>query len=295
MPGKGPQLYSFFESMTLSKGALSDCEDRTAHTPLDKYVRVASAEERRVLEAGTFRRREETLRVAVSDGATESSWSGIWAQLLTESFVAGELSIDSPEAFAAAVPALAERWKKETEGLLDSANQRAVRKRDLGAWATFLGLEVRPADGLWRALAVGDTCLMQAIKGESPRLASWPVEKPSDFDTTPPLVSTVEGATPTAKVLGGKVESGTHLWIATDALSKFLLQWPSILLERERFSEVADGLFEMLLPLQGGGVIKMDDLTLASVEFDRDEADFKRRYALHHLFRAGRMLSKLSQ
>jgi hypothetical protein len=295
MPVKTYNLYTFFESMTISKGPLADCEDRISHSPLDKYVRVASADERRVLEAGTFRRKSEPIRVAVSDGATESSWSGMWAQILTDAFVEGKLSVESAEDFTGAVPKLAEKWKKDTEGLLDPANQRAVRKRDQGAWATFLGLELDIAGGTWKAVSVGDTCLLRNAQESKPRLASWPVEKASDFDTNPPLVSTADGSTPTPKLTEGRLENGTHLWVATDALSKFLIQWPGVLLDRERFSEVADGLFEMLGPLQGGGVLKMDDLTLVSVEFDKDETVFKRRYALHHLFRAGRMLSKLAR
>lgn len=295
MPIKSPPLFTFFESMTISKGPLADCEDRVGHSALDKYVRVASADERRVLEAGTFKKNPEVIRVAVSDGATESSWSGPWAQLLVDSFVAGELPTEDGDQFVKAIPGLAERWKKQTEGLIDSANARAVRKRDQGAWATFLGIEVRPSSRSWRAIAVGDSCLLRDAEEEKPKVLSWPIEKASDFDTTPPLVSTLEGSTPQPKFLEGKLGDSTHLWAATDAISKFLLQWPSILVGHERFSEVADGMYEMLLPLQGGGVLKMDDLTLVSLEFDKDETVFKRRYALHHLFRAGRMLSKLSR
>jgi hypothetical protein len=295
MPSKSSGLFTFFESMTISKGPLADCEDRIAHSALDKYVRVASADEHRVLEAGTFRKNQDVLRVAVSDGATESSWSGIWAQLLVDSFIEGQLSVDDPKEFLGAVPAVAEKWKSQTEGLIDSANARAVRKRDQGAWATLLGIEVRPASRVWKAVAVGDSCLLRDGGEDKPKVISWPVESAADFDTTPPLVSTLEGSTPEPKFLEGKLGDQAHLWAATDALSKFLLQWPSILVGHERFSEVADGLYEMLLPLQGGGVLKMDDLTLLSLEFDRDETVFKRRYALHHLFRAGRMLSKLAR
>ncbi len=295
MPSKSSPLFTFFESMVISKGPLSDCDDRVSHSPLDKYVRVASSDEHRVLEAGTFRRKQETVRIAVSDGATESSWSGMWAQILTDAFVEGTLPCSSPDAFLAALPDLAKRWKKDTEPLLDTSNQRAVRKRDQGAFATFLGIEANPSEGTWRAITVGDSCLLRNSGDSKPRLVSWPVERASDFDTTPPLVTTQEGTTPQPLVQEGSLENGTHLWGATDALAKFLIQWPGVLLDRERFSEVADGLFEMLGPLQGGGVLKMDDLTLVSLEFDKDETVFKRRYALHHLFRAGRMLSKLSR
>ncbi len=295
MPSKSAPLFTFFESMVISKGPLAECDDRVAHSPLDKYVRVASADEHRVLEAGTFRRKEEIIRVAISDGATESSWSGMWAQILTDAFVAGSLPADSADSFLAALPELSQLWRKETEPLLDLANARAVRKRDQGAWATFLGIEANPIEGTWRAITVGDSCLLRNSGDSKAKLLSWPVEKASDFDTTPPLVSTQEGSTPTPLLQEGRLETGTHLWGATDALAKFLIQWPGVLLDRERFSEVADGLFEMLVPLQGGGVLKMDDLTLISLEVDRDETVFKRRYALHHLFRAGRMLSKLSR
>src|SRR5688572_26824783 len=52
-------------------------------------------------------------RCAVADGATESSYSAHWADLLVYAAVSGKLD---QEAIPASLPALQERWRKHVEG-----------------------------------------------------------------------------------------------------------------------------------------------------------------------------------
>ena len=47
-------------------------------------------------------------RVAVADGATETSFSGLWAKLLVRSYAEGRLL---PEGFAASLVKLQARWR----------------------------------------------------------------------------------------------------------------------------------------------------------------------------------------
>src|SRR5450755_2276592 len=116
-------------------------------------------------------------RFAVADGASETSFAGRWAQLLTEDFLA-----------AAKPPMLAEwagesrrRWASEVMGL--ELPWYAEMKREQGAFATLLGVGVRPPTpdkpGKWLAVAVGDSCVIQ-VRGRR-CLYSFPLAKPSDF------------------------------------------------------------------------------------------------------------------
>ena len=60
-------------------------------------------------------------------------------------------------------------------------------KREQGAFATLLGLGVRAPTGQrrggWRAVAVGDSCLMHIREGRC--LLSFPVQKSADFNNEP--------------------------------------------------------------------------------------------------------------
>src|SRR4051812_17832075 len=97
-------------------------------------------------------------RFAVADGASETSFAGRWAQLLTEAF----LEAERPTGVAAWLAGPRERWEAEVMGL--ELPWYAELKREQGAFATLLGVGVRlPAQGRpgkWRAVAVGDSCLI---------------------------------------------------------------------------------------------------------------------------------------
>src|SRR6202790_423862 len=98
-------------------------------------------------------------RFAIADGASESSFAGRWAQLLTEAFLAAPRPSDLPEWLAEPQ----RRWSAEVLGV--ELPWYAEMKREQGAFATFLGLGVlRPTAeraGKWRAVAVGDSCLIR--------------------------------------------------------------------------------------------------------------------------------------
>ena len=98
-------------------------------------------------------------RFAVADGASESSFAGLWARLLVEGFVK---EARKPWEETGWLKPLHERWAAEV-------NRRplpwyAEMKRQEGAFATLLGFALRSPDH-WRAVAVGDSCLIQ-VRGE---------------------------------------------------------------------------------------------------------------------------------
>ncbi|GEN09575.1 Protein phosphatase 2C [Myxococcus fulvus] len=171
---------------------------------------------------------EDTLHVAVADGATESLFSGLWARLLAREYARGPLR--APSDLLQALPGLQRRWLAEVEGReLPWYAQEKLRE---GAFATLLGVSLAgtPARGdgvvgTWSALAVGDSCLFQ-VRDEQ-LLRSFPLELASSFGSRPFLVST-HGAqnarvVEQAREATGEVRAGDTLLLMTDALAHWLL------------------------------------------------------------------------
>src|SRR6266851_8710310 len=143
-------------------------------------------------------------RFAVADGATESAFAGLWARLLVEGFVASPPPPDRWDWLDG--PRL--RWSEEVMGL--ELPWYGEMKRDEGAYATLLGLDVRPPTpdrpGLWRATAVGDCCLIRVRKGRYVR--AFPLNRSSDFGNTPRLIGSWDETPPQAEYTSGALLPG---------------------------------------------------------------------------------------
>jgi hypothetical protein len=162
-------------------------------------------------------------RFAIADGASESIFAGEWSRLLTESFVSQKIDkLDWPTW----LPPLRSEWLQSvTKGV---TSWYAQEKIDVGAFATFLGLEL--TDKLdhgqkWRAVAVGDSCLFQIRDGQL--LCSFPIHESSEFSTRPPLIgSQPQSSNPAVKerTAIGMLKPGDLLFLTTDALGQWFLQ-----------------------------------------------------------------------
>lgn len=177
--------------------ALEDCQDACAFAP----------------ERGC---------VAVADGAAESAFSGLWAQMLVEGFVEGGCQDSWPNWIRPLQAQWTEkaRFSEQPDALPWYLENRYVQ----GAFSTFLGLTLDATT--WRAVAVGDTCLFQ-VRDDQLRL-SFPIPHSSRFDNSPWLIgsrSPVEGiATCRAAHLMGEYQAGDRIWLMTDALARWFLQ-----------------------------------------------------------------------
>lgn len=183
-------------------------------------------------------------RAAVADGATETSFSGPWADALVQAWVRR----GGPRPLVAGLPGwldpLARAW---SQGVPKAALPwYAQAKAEAGAAAAFLGLSVgRPAAsgrGRWHALAVGDSCLfhLRPVRRETILLRAFPVCDSRGFGSTPALVPTNRRAWPhmlrAARVARGGYRAGDTLLLTTDALGHFLLS------SHERGEPAWDGL-----------------------------------------------------
>jgi hypothetical protein len=127
-----------------------------------------------------FRWRPDRLALALSDGATESFDSRLWAAILARRFVRNrELS---PEWTAAAIRVFRRRHRPEAM----SWSRRAAFER--GSFATLLGVETSRDLQETRLVAVGDTVAVLLDGNEV--VASFPYASADDFRRRPALLST---------------------------------------------------------------------------------------------------------
>jgi hypothetical protein len=159
-------------------------------------------------------------RFAVADGASESSYAELWARLLAKAFVAERRPWDNLDWLAAP----RRRWSAEVDAL--SLPWYGEMKREQGAFATLLGLALRPpapdSPGRWRALAVGDSCLVRVRDGERPH--SFPLKKAAEFGNQPRLLGSRPGGAAAAVFDQGSCLAGDRLYLMTDALAQWFLQ-----------------------------------------------------------------------
>jgi hypothetical protein len=158
-------------------------------------------------------------RFAVADGASESAFARLWAQLLTDHFLAARRSRRLSEW----VEDARRHWSAQVMGL--DLPWYAEMKREEGAFATLLGVSFhRPTAGRpwrFRAVAVGDSCLLQ-VRGDR-RVRAFPVQRSSDFGNQPRLISSREAAIPASLSCSGSIRPGDRFFLMTDALAEWFL------------------------------------------------------------------------
>lgn len=171
----------------------------------------------------------DTFSCAMSDGATTSSFSKLWANLLVkESSLSHNKSNDLNQTIIAARTS----WKAALPDK-ELPWPTAIKVRQ-GAFATLLSFHIwqkngtylqstLPPDHGWTAHAVGDTCLFQIVKGKF--ISSFPLSHAKDFSNTPELVSTnITYSRSKAGSSSGKWQRGDHFLLATDALSEWMIR-----------------------------------------------------------------------
>ncbi|MBI4626089.1 MAG: hypothetical protein HY736_23075 [Verrucomicrobia bacterium] len=206
---------------------------------------------------------------AIADGAAATSFSGLWANLLTERFCrAGDL-----KAFDQLLPELREKWDGETRS--KPFPWYIEQQLEQGAFATLLGVQIIkvevPAVFRWQAIAVGDSCLFH-VKGFD-LAAAFPPFKAEDLKARPMLLSSrpmPDSATELYRFADGNFEPGDRLYLVSDAVAGWILQGvendtkPFVQLDQVvRNPDFFLALIERLLNQRE---LKNDDFTLLWVE-----------------------------
>jgi hypothetical protein len=214
---------------------------------------------------------------AVADGATVSSYSGLWANQLVLGFVTGKLREDN---LAEALPGLSKRWLKKTPKRTQSS-WWAEQSLERGAFAALVGLTLEgdaahPGTWSWSGLAVGDSCLIHMR--EHSVVVSFPISRADQFGTTPVLLSTgpsaVEAALAERRTTSGLGVDGDRFYLMTDALAQWFLNEserggePWYALEDLAGDPDAQPFREWLTDLRRAGRIRNDDVTLLRIEVE---------------------------
>jgi hypothetical protein len=164
-------------------------------------------------------------RVAIADGATESSFSALWAALLVESFVRS--SAHGPEFFQR-LGAIRRLWRRKIRGR--PLPWYAAEKARKGAYAAFVGASLNAVNRAWRAVAIGDCCLFQVtgLPGNLELAHSFPLSHSEEFGSSPFLVGSMKKSDddplPHVRVSEGVLQGNDALYFASDALAAWLLR-----------------------------------------------------------------------
>jgi serine/threonine protein phosphatase PrpC len=189
-------------------GWISATVAKAGHRPEENEDAVAAAPER--------------LRFAVADGATEGWESGGWAARLAAAYVRRP---PNPGDFPGWLAAARRGWLAPTEA--GPVPWYAAVKSEQGSFATLAGLELRHsrrggAGWGWKAVAVGDSCLVHVRSGGVE--GAFPHATAGAFGNHPPLVpSSPDVPCPEPDWLAGRADPGDLLLLATDAAAARLL------------------------------------------------------------------------
>ncbi|MEV0683396.1 hypothetical protein AB0I35_05940 [Nocardia sp. NPDC050378] len=158
-------------------------------------------------------------RFALADGASTTARAEEWAELLVAAYAIDGLDILE----LGVLDALRSQWRErvDTAGLPWYAQE----KLRLGGAATFIGVDVDVAQQRYRAIGIGDACLLHLRDREV--IAAGPLDHPLQFGRTPALITTHTGDASHRAALwehGDGYVGGDHLVLASDGLAKYLLE-----------------------------------------------------------------------
>jgi hypothetical protein len=221
-------------------------------------------------------KRSSTFRFAVADGATETSFSGVWATQLVRAFCKGELE---GKEFSRSLGGLRERWLKVVSR--KPMPWYAEEKVRSGAFAAIVGLILDDAaepreGGKWRAIAIGDSCVFQLR--ETQLIASFPMQSSDQFNNSPLLLGS-RGKPCQADIQGilsicGTWRRGDTFYLMTDAIACwFLTQVENGRVPSRELQDLSSGKnrnFESwLTSLREQKVVRNDDVTIVRAEIEK--------------------------
>ena len=239
---------------------------------------------------------EETKRLAISDGASDSFEPRLWSRALAESYVSKPPVVDMEEMLTWLKSPI-DVWRAQItwEQLPWYGEEKARR----GAFATLLGItfsslnEISPssrediADGdeysslpsvQWQAIAVGDSCLFHIRDGQA--ISRFPLLEISNFGTIPPLLSSRQDynrlSLKELRTDMGICQVGDMFILTTDALSEWIVgklnadeqPWDQLisLSDRKKFLEFVE-------PLRQDKTMRNDDVTIVLVWVKEEDSD----------------------
>lgn len=222
-----------------------------------------------------FEGRRDTFNFAIADGATESSFSALWARLLVKAVGAGRLS---PNSIEPALSKLKSCWDHSVSK--KTLPWFAEEKARVGAFSTLLGLFLRESEEegrQWEAFAIGDSCLFQ-VRGDH-LLLRFPLCNAEEFTSRPILLSSREqigDGRESIKRHYGEWNYEDHFFMMTDALAHWFLtryelgEKPWVLLQSLGSRDFPADFRSWLNELRKSNSLKNDDVTLWRINISQD-------------------------
>ncbi len=202
------------QSFTVTKAGDASGENEDAARPASPQTVV--------LEPGGV-----AFRGAIADGATETSFAGLWAALLADGWQNKTIAADDP---APGLSRCAADWRVRIATDFDRLPWFAQDKARAGAGAALLGVEIEGKGddvnaALWRALSLGD-CGLFLVRADA-LVAAFPYSRANDYHSRPVLVETDErkrdGMGKFIQTHSGDARVGDTFYLATDALAAWFL------------------------------------------------------------------------
>ena len=210
---------------------------------------------------------------AVADGATETSFSSLWAQTLVRAYCRHHLY--GGKSFLKRLASLQQEWKTAVSH--KPLPWYAEEKLRQGAFSSLLGLTIQGGQGTvppqWNALAIGDSCLFQIR--EDKVITQFPLTCSDQFTNRPALLSSnpasnnllVDHICPTS----GQWQDGDAFYLMTDAIACWFLRaveegdapWTII---RDLGTAEGLNLAEWIACLRKEGRLSNDDITVLRVD-----------------------------
>jgi hypothetical protein len=214
-------------------------------------------------------------RFAVADGATETSFSKIWAAQLVRNYCKGRFDISFPDD---TLRTLQQRW--ETIVRRRPLPWYAEEKVRSGAFAAILGLVLRDqisrndSYGQWQAMALGDSCLVQMRRDEI--LARFPLDNSEAFTNRPHLLSSNPAynnlLVEHLRTMEGTWVQGDTFYLMTDALACWFMseaekgQVPWSVLRDLDTNEEVKPFRDWVTHMRTERAIRNDDVTLLRID-----------------------------
>jgi hypothetical protein len=218
-----------------------------------------------------------TVRLAVADGATETSYSGIWARQLVRAFRDGRLEEFS---FNGSLKNLQQVWYSwATRKPLPWYAEEKVRS---GAYAALLGLTLHDdahaggREHRWTAIAVGDSCLVQSR--DERIVACFPLMDSVSFASRPALIPSRGSVDHVERQLlraAGTWQTDDSFYLMTDALACWFIREheeeraPWRILRDAGSAGEASNFERWVATLRRTRAIKNDDVTLLRVRIEQ--------------------------
>jgi len=213
-------------------------------------------------------------RFAIADGATEASYSRLWARLLVSGFVRRRLGL--PPAVGELEP-IQRRWRSKVGGRpLPWFAEEALAN---GAFAALLGLEFSEERGAtstvktWRATAAGDCCLIQVRSNDI--INTFPFDDSTAFGSRPDLLGSLPAPNghdnDMVKTFQGTCGFEDTFFLMSDALACWFFKereagnqpWNTL---RDLDTQGEVSFHEFVTGLRNSKAMKNDDVTLLRID-----------------------------